>query len=177
MTTLCWKWPSSSPANPTSPTSSPCPTQVYQVAFNFRASCPPSWVLPHDWPSPWKCKICLFSVFFFLNCFSILHPKLKINHSFIHAYKMVPARVSPRWTNYCAKGRRRRPMSQPGRATLRRGRSQPTDGYGFTVKHSADSLFGVLWSMATEVADLLHLPSSYRRPDGTWPSFSYYSAL
>lgn len=90
---------------------------------------------------------------------------------------MAPTTVSRRWTNNCAKGRRRWPMSQSGRASMRRGRSLPTDGYGFTVKHSADSLFGVRRSMAPEVADLLPLPSSYRRPDSTWPSFSYYSAL
>lgn len=43
--------------------------------------------------------------------------------------------------------------------------------YGFTVKHSADSQFGLWRSMALEVADLLPLPSSYRRPSGIWPSF------
>lgn len=31
--------------------------------------------------------------------------------------------------------------------------------------------------MAPEVAELLPLPLRYRRPDGTWPSFSFYSAL
>lgn len=31
--------------------------------------------------------------------------------------------------------------------------------------------------MALEVAELLPLPSRYRRPDGTWPTFSFYSEL
>lgn len=145
MTTPCWKWPSS---------------KDYEVTVELGASCPLFRVLGCCCIIGWANIIGNVRFMYFLFFLLCLHS------FFLVFYCMSVSKLS------CTQGRWQWPMSQPSRATLRRGWSLPTDDYGFTVKYSADSLFVVRGSMASEVADLLPLPSCYWHPDGTWPSFS-----
>lgn len=113
-------------------------------------------------------------IFALVECALLL--KLEVNHLFTHSFIYHKCNMangaSQSWTAL----RPTWPMSQPVGATLRRGRSLPADDHGFTVKHSADSLFVVRRSMTPEFVDLLPLPSCYWHPDSTWPSFSSHSA-